>query len=817
VHASSGDLRYAFRRMLRSPGFTAVALLSVALGIGANASIFGLVEGFLFRESPYEAPEELVDLYLHLDVFPFTPLSVPDYRDVREGTREVFQEVGAAGFTFAQVDHGDRFESVLGEVVTGTYFPLLGLGAALGRTLGPEDDVSPGGHPVIMLGHGYWRREFGGDPGVLGRTLRINGHGYEVVGVASPRYEGVLPGVVPAIVAPLSMVRELLQGSGDPLTSRDSQAYFTKARLRPGVSLEQADVSLAGVASYLRESFPETWDESRRFVPVPSEDVILNPLVDRYLVPAATAALVLVAVVLLIACANLASFLLARGMDRRKEIAMRLALGAPRGSLVRQLLTETTLLALVGGLLGIALASWILRALSTMELPLPGGVHPELEMNGAIVVFGLALSLATGLLFGLVPALHTTRLDLTTSLKDGRGGGGKPRRLTLRNALVSGQVAASLVLLIGSGLFVRSLQASRAVDPGFGQDPTAVLSFVVSGERYEPEEGRIFVGRYLERIGALPGVEAAGVTENLHLTTTTITTLEVQVDGVEPPPGRRFHEVDRARVDPGFFGAAGIPLLQGRNFEEADVSGGRAVAIVNEAMAQRFWPGQDPVGKLVRREDGTELEVVGVARTTKVRNIGEGPRPFLYVPYSQSYTAFLTVLVRSSRGAAEALGDALRTLREMDPEMVIVEATTMDRHLGAQLLPRRIGATASAILAVLALVLASIGLYGVVSYAVARRTREVGIRMSLGAEPGRVVREMLREGLGLVAVGGCVGLALAAAGAQLLGSLLFGIRPMDPVTFLAVPALLLGVTLLAAYLPARRASRVDPVTALKAE
>jgi predicted permease len=604
---------------------------------------------------------------------------------------------------------------------------------------------------------------------------------------------------------------------GDPFNSRDSQSYFTKARLRPGASLEQANVALSGVASHLREAYPETWDETRRFIPVPSEDVIVNPLVDRYLVPAATAALALVAVVLLIACANLASFLLARGMDRKKEIAMRLALGARRGSLVRQLLTETTLLALLGGLLGLVLSTWILRVLSTMELPLPGGVHPALEMNRAVLLYGLALSLATGLLFGLVPALHTSRPDLASTLKDASGGGPRPRRFGLRNVLVSGQVAASLVLLIGSGLFVRSLRASQGVDPGFGHEPTAVLSMVVSGERYGPEEGRIFVRSLLDRLGSIPGVEAAGLTENLHLSTTTINTLEVQVDGVEPPPGRRFHEIDQARVDGGFFAAAGIAILAGRNFQERDVPGGPAVVIVNEVMAERFWPGQDPIGKRIRHRDGTEMEVVGVSRSTKVRNIGEGPRPFVYRPYSQNYDAFLTVLVRTSRGAEEAVSDGLRTLREMDPEMVVVEAKTMDRHLGAQILPRRIGAAVSAILASLALLLASIGLYGIVSYAVARRSREMGIRMSLGAEPGRVVREMLWEGMSLVVVGGGVGLVLAAAAAQLLGNLLFGIRPMDPLTFVAIPTILLAVTLLAAYLPARRASRVDPVTALKAE
>ena len=818
MNSFTDDVRYALRRMLRTRGFTAIALFSLAVGIGANASVFALVEGFLFRDTPFRDAQELVDVYVHVDAFPYAPLSIPDYRDVLDGTREVFSEMGAAGFTFIQLDRGDRVESVLGEVVTGSWFPLLGLGAAVGRTLLPEDDVSAGAHYVVMLGHGFWQREFGGDPGVVGRTLRINGHGFEVVGVASPEYEGLLRGVAPSVLAPLSMVNALQQGvGGDPLTNRGSQSYFTKARLRPGVSLEEANVTLAGVAAQLKETYPDVWEESRRFVPVPTEDVILNPVVDRYLVPAATLALVLTGVVLLIACANLASFLLARGMDRKKEIAMRLALGARRWTLVRQLLTETTLLALLGGGLGIGISAWTLWLLSTMELPLPGGIHPELKMNGSVLAFGLVLSLVTGLLFGLVPALQSTRPDVAPTLRAESTGGGRPRRFTLRNVLVSGQVAASLVLLVGSGLFLRSLLASRGVDAGFGAEPTAVLSLVVSSERYDPDEGRLFVRSYLDRLQELPGVESVGITDNLHLTTTSINTTNVTVQGVEPPPGRSSFEIDVAQVDPGFFAAAGIPILRGRNFQETDVAGAPPVVIINEAMAQLFWPGEDAVGKTIGSPDGTEMEVVAVTRTTKVRNIGEAPRPLVYRPYSQRYSAFLTVLIRTSRTAEEVLQSGIRILREMDPDMVLVETTTMERHLGVQLFARRLGATVSVVLAALALVLASIGLYGVVSYAVARRSREVGIRMSLGAQPGGVVRQLLWEGMSLVAVGGVIGLGLAMVGAQLLGSLLFGIRTMDPVTFLVVPAILLAVAGLAAYVPARRASRVDPVWALRAE
>jgi predicted permease len=583
------------------------------------------------------------------------------------------------------------------------------------------------------------------------------------------------------------------------------------------VSLEQAEVTLAGIAANLRETYPDVWDETKAFIPIPTEDVVMNPVFDRVLVPASVLALVLVGVVLLIACANLASFLLARGTDRRKEIAMRLALGARRGVLVRQLLTETMVLGIVGGILGMAVSAWLLRSLVTMELPMPGDVQLELGMTGKGYLFGLGVTLITGLLFGLAPALQSTNPDVAPTLKDESTGGGKPRRFTLRNVLVSGQVAASLFLLISAGLFLRSFQARQSVDPGFGQEPTALLSFVVSSERYDQEEGRVFVREYLERLSQLPEVVAAGAVGNFHLNTTSTQSMDLNVDGVEPPPGTPSWSIDQTVVDPGFFEAAGIPILQGRNFVDTDLPDGILVAIVNEVFAERFWPGEDPIGKKIRRESGQELEVVGMSRSTKVRTLGEPPRPFIYTPYSQRYTAFLTAVIQT-RGLPEAaLRTAFRTLREMDPEMVVVESKTLDEHLGVQLMPARLGALMASVFALVALALASIGLYGVVSYAVSRRSREMGIRMSLGAAPGKVVAQVVREGMILAGVGTVVGLVLAFAGAQVLRSLLFGVGALDPLTFVAVPAVLLAVTLVAAYLPARRASRVDPVTALKAE
>ncbi|MBT8396075.1 MAG: ABC transporter permease, partial [Gemmatimonadetes bacterium] len=720
------DVRYAFRKMLRSPAFTAVALISLAVGIGTNAAVFALVEDFLFTDLPYQDSDDLVEIYLTQEVFPYSPLSYPDYLDVRDATTEIFEEVAAGGFTFGQVDQGDRVGSVLGELVSGSYFPLLGLNAAVGRTLLPEDDISPGAHFVVMLGFGYWQREYGGDPGVVGQTVRLNGHGYTVVGVAPEDYPGTVPGVPIEFIVPINMVQVIQQDTENPLESRTNQSYFAKGRLREGATIEGAQVVLAGVAANLRETYPDIWDDTRGFLAMPSEDVVMNPAFDKVLVLSSVLALVLVGLVLLIACANLASFLLARGTDRKKEIAMRLALGARRGTLVRQLLTETTLLAAMGGVLGLGVSIWLLKLLAGLELPLPGGISLDLGMTGKAYLFGLGVTALTGVLFGLAPALQSTNPDVAPTLKDESTGGGRPKRFTLRNLLVSGQVAASLVLLVSAGLFFRSFQAFQSEDPGFGTNPTALLTFVVSGDRYNDEEGRIFLRTYLDRLQAAPEVTAAGIISNIHMNTTSTQTLDVNVDGVEPPPGRSAWEIDQAVANSSFFQAAGIPILKGRNFQETDVGEGTRVVIINEAMSERFWPDEDPIGKVIRRLSGQELVVVGVAATTKVRTIGEAPRPFIYRAYSQTYASFLTAVIQTPGRAEDVLPVGFRVLRDMDPEMLVVENKTMAEHLGIMLFPARLGTILTSLFAVVALCLASIGLYGIVSYAVARRSREVG-------------------------------------------------------------------------------------------
>ncbi len=811
------DLRYACRRLLKSPGFTLVALFSLALGIGANTAIFSIANAIVFRDLPIVDRAEIVHIYRKMPGFDTGSHAYPDYVDIKNATEDLFVDMALTGYTFAQVGEGDRIEAVMGEMVSGSYFTRIGLGAHIGRTFTAEDDVTPGGHYVVMLGYDYWMSAFGGDTDALGRTIRLSGHSYEIIGVVPESYPGYIRGFSPAFYVPITMINQLQAATGDQLEARGNQSYFIRARLGPGVSVEQVRVTMAGITAEFRETFPFNWDEQHEIVVTPDSEVIINPMIDVVVLPATILAMVVVGMVLLIACANLASFLLARATDRRKEVAIRLALGARRGTLIRQLLTESLVLSVTGGAAGVVLGLWAVRIGMSVELPFPSPIDLDTGLNGRVLGFSLAVSVLAGLVFGMAPAIQSTKPDVAPTLKDESTGGGRPRRFSLRNTLVVGQVAVSLVLLIGAGLFLRSLGEARSMDPGFGHEPTALITFGISGERFTPEEGRVFIRSFEERALAIPGVQAVGLTGNLHMNTLSFSTNDINVDGFDPPPGRQGHLIDRTEVDAGFFDAAGISIVSGRNFDDSDVADGQQVAIINEAMAERFWPGGDAVGRVVRHLSGSEVLIVGVARATKIRTLGEPPRPFLYFPFSQDYSSFNTILVRTA-GSPEQTGiQLLSLLREMDPGVVILESKTMEEHLAVMLIPARLSAFLSTLFGALAMVLAVIGLYGVVSYAVAQRSREMGIRMSLGAAPKSVVGLMVGGGMKLVAVGGVIGLALAFLATKALQGFLFGVAPLDPVAFLVVPTVLCAVALLAAYIPARRASRVDPVRSLKAE
>lgn len=810
------DLTYAVRRLARAPGFTAVAVVSLALGIGANATIFSLVEAVLLRESPREEPETLVEVYSSQPGFSHGTLSYPDVVDLQERTTDAFAGVAAFRLAmFPQELDGGRIEMRTAQAVTGNFFTLQGVDAALGRTLLPEDDVAGGPTSVVAVSHSFWRGELGADPEVVGRTLRIAGRELEVVGVVEPAFEGSLTGLVPDVVI-TSRLMGLLDARQAGLDSRGMQSWFGTARLLPGVGLAQARSVLERETAQLRDVAPGNWRQDKSLLAVPAVDVVMNPMVDRILIPALGILLAVVGVVLLIACANLASFLLARAADRRREVAVRLAVGASRGTLVRQLLTESVLLALLGGVAGLGVAHVVLQWLARADLPLPFPIDLHLAVNTPVLLYALAAALLAGILFGLAPALQATNPDLAGTIRSETAG---PRRtaFSLRNVLVAGQVAASVVLLVGAGLLVRSAQMRQDVDPGFGDATAAMVQLSLSDAVGEGEEAQS-MQELVEALARVEGVAALGTTTNMHLDPANSSSRYVEVDGVDPPPGADSWEVSFAWVDGGFFAAARIDPVEGRLVRETDRADSNPVVVVNRAFVDRFFPNGGAVGRTIRMGD-EEQTVVGVVETAKVNSLGETPRPFIYGPRMQSESVFAWVV------AAAAPGVDPRTLalrlteagRRVDPELRVYAQTTMERHLAVVQLPGRLTAWAGSAFAILALILAAVGLYGVVSYAVASRSREVGIRMSLGAESRQVVSMLMGSGLRLVAAGAVVGMLLSMAFAQLLSRFLFGVAALDLPTFVATGALLMAVAALASWVPARRATRVDPVRALRAD
>ena len=811
----SQDLRYALRRLARSPGFTLVAVLSLALGIGANTAIFSVVNSLLLRGLPVEAPEELVEIYQSEDDYAYLTLSYPDYADLRD-SNEVFSDVVAYYLFMAMTDRDDGSEATLSnmEVVTGNYFSMLGVRPVLGRGFLPEEGATPGTHPVMVLGHGYWQSEFGGDPGVMGTSVRLNGHVFTVVGVAPESFKGMYPGLVPDFYVPMMMSDELEFVSGSRFERRGTRNLFAKGRLRPGVTVEQARDAVLAFSMALAEEYPDT-NEGRLMTILPSEDVSVHPFVDKALVPVAGLLLTVVGLVLLIACANLASFLLARAADRQKEIAVRLALGARRGTLVRQLLTETVLLAGLGGATGIVVAKWTIAALLSFQPPIPIPINLDITIDRQVLLFTLGISILAGMFFGLVPALQSTKPDVAPTLRDEGRTTGSRGRFNLRNSLVVAQVALSLVLLIGAGLFVRSLQKAQAIELGFYSGPAAIVWPNLEMSGLSEEEGRAFQLELKDRLSAIPGVTGVAMASRIPLGAN-IRTMGVLPEGVEPLPDRDSYDVDATNVGDDYFEAMDVPLLRGRAFSAGDGAESTPVVIVSEAFARRFWPGEDPIGKTVEVR-GRTLEVVGLARDSKVRTLGEERRPYIYFTARQSYDPGLMYVVRGGGSASQMVAQSRAALKELRPGLVILDIMTMTEHLAFMLFPPRMAALLLSVFGGLALSLSAIGLYGLVSYAVARRTREVGIRMSLGADAGSVTRMVVGGGMRLVIVGSVIGLAISGAVTWLISGFLYGIEATDVATFLGIPVLLIGVALLAAYVPARRASRVNPVEALRSE
>ncbi|MEQ9568708.1 MAG: ABC transporter permease [Longimicrobiales bacterium] len=814
------DLAYAARRLIRSPGFTFVAVLSLALGIGANTAMFSLVNAVLLRELPVDDVDRLVEVYTgEDDGYPYATSSHPDYLDLRAaavGGEGPLSNVIGSRTVLARLDRDGEPQVVMGELVSWDYFRELGVPMALGRSFTADEDATPGTHPVVVLAHRTWVNDFGGDPDIVGRTVRVSGRPFTVVGVVDEAWNGTLPVVVTQVYAPLMMTNQFMEGGIDQLSRRGSRSMFLKGRLREGATPEQADAWLASFATGLEERYPET-NTGHAMAALSSADVALHPLVDGVLAPVAGGLLAVVGLVLLIACANLASFLLARAEDRRTEIAMRLALGAGRGALVRQLLVETTLLALLGGAAGVLLAHWTLGLVMAFQPPIPVPISVDVGLDTTVLVFTGAVSVVAGVLFGLAPALRATNPDVAPTLKLGDAAARRGRRFDLRRTLVAAQISLSFVLLVGAGLFVRSLQKARAIDPGFDTGPAALVWPMSELSGYETARERADLAlRIRGALEADPRIEAVAMADRLPLGAA----VQTGAYGLpDVPPSERpsgLHDIDNARVAPGYFEAMGVEVVQGRAFTDDDLEGER-LAVVSRAFVDRYYPGEDVTGRRVDRGGGESVRIVGVAADTKVRTLGEAPRPFVYELADEATLGSLEFVVRGEGTGDELLARTLEVVDGIDPDLVFLETKTMDEHLALLLFPPRMAAGLLTVFGGLALLLAAVGIWGVVSHAVARRTREVGIRVSLGASAREVVGLLVGSGMRLVGFGVGVGLLLAVAAVVPLSNYLYGIERLDLVTFAGIPAVLGAVALAAAWFPARRAARVDPMRALRSE
>jgi predicted permease len=807
------DLRYTIRRLMQRPGFTLVAVLTMALGIGANSAIFSIVNAILLRPLPVESPGELVEIYSQEGDEEPVPNAYPDYLDIR-GRDDLF--VGVTGYTMdlLSMDVGDRSEVVMGEAVSGNYFELLGVPAARGRTFIPGEDDAPGAAPVVVISDGLWRRRFAADPNIVGRTLRLKGRPFEVIGVASPKFKGLYVGFASQMWIPVTTRAHF---GGDDLEDRGSRWLMVKGRLRQGVTPEQAQAGMNVLGRQLATTYPES-NDNRRFTIIPTNDVRLHPVVDRALMPVAALLMAVVGLLLLIVCTNLANLLLARALARRKEVAIRLAIGAGRGRLIRQLLTESLVLAILGGVFGLLIAIWTANLLVSFQPPIMFQLTLDLGIDGRVLAFTFLVSVLAGVFFGLAPALQATKPELIPALKDELDNvGGRRRRFGLRDSLVVAQVAISLVLLIGAGLFVRSLISAQDIDPGFERERVAIIMLAPSIAAYEDSRARDLLSSVVERARTLPGVEGAALASRMPLGVS-VNTNELFVEGVATPEGEA-PSIDAVTVSSGYFDVMGIPLLQGRDFQEQDDESAPRVAIVSDAAARRFWPGENPIGKRLRlgSPEGELREIVGVARDTKVRTLGEKPRPYLYLHHLQRHRGFMALVTRTSGDPKPMLSTLRREILLVDEGMPIMESKTMTEHLGIMLFAPRMGGILLGVFGGLGVLLATIGLYGVVSYAAAQRTREVGIRVALGARPGDVMQLVVGRGMMLVGVGVVIGLVLAFAAALPLGSLLYGVSVSDPVTFVGITLLLAGVAFVATMVPALRAARLDPMVALRRE
>ena len=817
------DLRYAVRILARRPGITAMTVLALALGIGANTAIFSLVNGALLRPLPgVNDPDRLVTLERTQDGKVQYKFGYPDYVDYRDHTSSL---VGLAAHCPTPLSFTkDTTERLRGDLVTGNYFSVLGVTPAVGRLFTDEDDRQPGAHPVAVLSYGFWMRAFGGDPGVVGNGIKLNGFDFTIVGVASRDFGGTETGEPYDIWIPIMMQVEAMPRTLGRHWFNDRSAGWLGlfGRLRDGVSVDRAQSELATIARGIEQNNPDT--NEGRGVSVLS-GVGLDSDDRASLGEFMTLLFVAVIVLLLIACGNVANLLLLRAAGRQREIAVKLALGATRGRIVRQLLTEGLLLSIVAGGVGLLLAPWSTQLIMAFQQPAYGLRGIDVGVDGRVLGFTAALSILTVIVFGLAPAIRASKIDLVSSLKDGAPGAGR-RSSRLQGSLVVAQVALSLVLLIGAGLAVRTMRHALTLDRGFDSDNLVLMSMDLTIRGYSESQGRSFYEELLRRVDALPGVICSSLAKTVPPNDWS-DRLSVFLPGEEPSPDElrtRLDElglrVDANRIAPSYFRTLGIPILEGREFTSQDRLGTMPVAIINEKLARQLWPSESAVGKLLSvpfwREPRPPVQIIGVARDTKHRSLLSDMPMLIYLPELQVYDGRATLVARTT-GDPTLINAIRNEVTSLDRDLPLVGVKTMSEQIESTLWQQRIAAGLIGLFGLLAIALAAIGIYGVIAHSVEQRTREIGIRMALGADARGVRRMILRQGSVLALTGVLVGLGAAFVLTRLMSSVLYGVSATDPLTFLISSVVLVGVAVGACLVPARRATRVDPMIALRCE
>jgi len=804
------DLRFALRRLRQSPGFTTAAIVTLALGIGANATVFTLLNTILFHPLAVREPQQLV--FLNRGNRP--SLSYPAYKDFCDRNDALSGATAIRVMPMAlSVGNGNN-SRIWGYEATGNYFDLLGVQPLLGRLFRPEDDDKPLAHPVLVLSHRFWLRRFAGDPNIAGKTVKINGLDYTILGVTPPSFNGTELIFNPDVWVPMSMETQIEPGN-NWLTRRSSSNIWVLGRLKPGVSQQQAEASLNRVAAQLSREHPDT-DEGMT-IQLSPPGLIGNAL--RGPVIGFSGVLMGVAMlVLLLACVNLAGMLLARASDRRKEIAVRLAIGARRGQLLGQLLTESLVLATAGGAAGYLITLLLTDVLKTWQLPFDLPVNTTLAADSRVLLFAFLAALAATLLFGFAPALQATRNDLVSALKN-EATVERLRSWHLRDLLVAAQVTLSVVLVISSVLVVRSLQGALSLKIGFNPDHAVSISFDLGLQGYKEEAGRAFQQRLLEKVAAMPGIQSAGIIDLMPLRIG-MNSSTISMVGKPAPPVSKMKHASIYAISPDYLKAAGTRLLAGRDIDAHDRTGAPRVALVNETFVKMLLPGEPAIGKHFRfgaSEKSPAIEIAGIVEDGKYESLGEDPAAAVFEPLAQEYNAMTTLVARTSLPPEDAIRAIRGAAAALDPALTLFNVGSLQDQLALPLFPARVAAVVLGAFGLIAIVLAATGVFSLVVYAVSRRTREIGIRVALGAGTGQVLQLVLRRTLTLLLTGMALGAALALAAGPLLQAVLYGVGPRDPLTYLLAFLLMASVAALACWYPARRAMKIDPASALREE